>query len=143
MGLIPKRLWKLVIIYTYRFLTFKNYNFIEIPTYPAAFIPDNVIMSIIPRRCRICSALFSSHYTAIKGSHNSEVIDCYSLLQTRVLSYPSAFTPPPPKPEKLLISQGQQPLHLGLPAVFVTTRCSVLKPFPLVLHQSQCLCTPI
>lgn len=42
---------------------------------------------------------------------------CYSLLQTRALSYTSAFTPLSTKPEKLLISQGQQPLHLGLPAV--------------------------
>lgn len=60
---------------TYRFLSIKKYNFIELPTFPAAFIPDKVIMSIIPMKCTICRALFSSHYTAIKGSHNSEVID--------------------------------------------------------------------
>lgn len=60
---------------TNRFLSIKKSSFIKLPTLPGAFIPDNVIMSITPMRCTIRSALFSPHYTATEGSHNSEVID--------------------------------------------------------------------
>lgn len=82
-------------------------------------------------RCTICTALVPSCYIPVKGSHISEVID-YVVHHCR-----PEFSPTPllslhcqQNLKNLFITHGWQPILLGLPAVFATTRCSVLEALP-------------
>lgn len=129
MGMMPIFFWSI-----------KKCNLIKLTTFLTTFIPATVTVQLYR---------WDAQYAVHCCLHITEQ------LRQEVTDYTVHCCRPEFSPKPLLslhyrhnvtglfIAQGWQLNLLGLPAVFATTRCSVLEAFLLVLHQMQCLCAPI